>query len=91
VSNRRIKLPRVTFAPKQKIYQPKALAKAWGIRISTLWRWRQRGLLPETVASWGKRYGWTEPMVRKVERARNGGKVTKLIRKRKVAKSEIEE
>jgi predicted DNA-binding transcriptional regulator AlpA len=41
------------------LYRPHRLARLLDVDPSTIWRWRQQGVLPEPVVIGGVR-GWTE-------------------------------
>jgi len=56
-----------------KLYRPHRLAELFGVDPTTIWRWRQNGVLPEPVEIGGI-HGWTEVQVAKLLQAdREGG------------------
>lgn len=53
-----------------RLYRPKRLAELLDVNLSTLWRWRQRGVLPPPVKIGGI-VGWTETQVAKLLQERD--------------------
>lgn len=43
-----------------KIYRPNRVCELLDIDVTTLWRWRKEGLLPEPAFKLGRIEGWTE-------------------------------
>lgn len=55
--------PSNSDAHPYRLYRPSRLAELLDVHESTIWRWRQRGILPPPVEIGGIR-GWTDEMLR---------------------------
>lgn len=45
---------------KTQIIRPKALAKQLDISVTTLWRWRLQGIIPQPVVLGSRIIGWDQ-------------------------------
>jgi prophage regulatory protein len=57
-TNRRFKMN-----SKTQIIRPKALAKQLDISVTTLWRWRLQGVIPQPVVLGSRIIGWDQSTI----------------------------